>query len=117
TRVSTVADDLAASIGALRHLTESRGIELMSAGTHPFAQWQSQEVRAEERYLELVDRTQWWGRNMLIFGVHIHVGIDSRDEVRPIINALIADAPHLHAPPAASPSWGGTDTRHALNRP
>src|SRR5699024_9545809 len=61
TRVSTVADDLAASIGALRNLTESRGIELMSAGTHPFAQWQSQEVRAEERYLELVDRTQWWG--------------------------------------------------------
>ncbi|MGO2037808.1 MAG: carboxylate-amine ligase, partial [Brevibacterium sp.] len=63
TRVSGIAEDLAGSMGALRTLTEARGVELMSAGTHPFAQWQSQEVRAKDRYLELVDRTQWWGRN------------------------------------------------------
>jgi carboxylate-amine ligase len=88
----------------------------MSAGTHPFAQWQSQEVRAKDRYLELVDRTQWWGRNMLIFGVHVHVGIDSRDKVLPIVNALLAYVPHLQALSASSPFWGGTDTGYASNR-
>ena len=115
-QVSGIAGDLAASIGALRTLTEDRGIELMSAGTHPFAQWQSQEVRAKDRYLELVDRTQWWGRNMLIFGVHVHVGIDSRDKVLPIVNALLAYVPHLQAISASSPFWGGTDTGYASNR-
>ncbi|WP_181273163.1 glutamate--cysteine ligase [Brevibacterium oceani] len=115
-QVSTVAEDLAASIGALRNLTEVRGVELMSAGTHPFAQWHTQEVRAKDRYLELVDRTQWWGRNMLIFGVHVHVGIDSRDKVLPIVNALLAYVPHLQALSASSPFWGGTDTGYASNR-
>lgn len=116
TTVADVADDLATSMGALRTLTEARGIELMSAGTHPFAQWQMQEVRAKDRYLELVDRTQWWGRNMLIFGVHVHVGIDSRDKVLPILNALLAYVPHLQALSASSPFWGGTDTGYASNR-
>ena len=116
TQVSTVAEDLATSMGAVRKLTEARGVELMSAGTHPFAQWQSQEVRAKDRYLELVDRTQWWGRNMLIFGVHVHVGIDSRDKVLPIVNALLAYVPHLQALSASSPFWGGTDTGYASNR-
>lgn len=115
-QVSGIAEDLATSMGALRTLTEDRGIELMSAGTHPFAQWQSQEVRAKDRYLELVDRTQWWGRNMLIFGVHVHVGIDSRDKVLPIVNALLAYVPHLQALSASSPFWGGTDTGYASNR-
>lgn len=115
-QVSGIGEDLAASMGALRTLTEDRGIELMSAGTHPFAQWQSQEVRDKDRYLELVDRTQWWGRNMLIFGVHVHVGIDSRDKVLPIVNALLAYVPHLQALSASSPFWGGTDTGYASNR-
>lgn len=114
--VTGIAEDLATSMGALRTLTEARGVELMSAGTHPFAQWQSQEVRAKDRYLELVDRTQWWGRNMLIFGVHVHVGIDSRDKVLPIVNALLAYVPHLQALSASSPFWGGTDTGYASNR-
>lgn len=114
--VSGIAEDLAGSMGALRALTEDRGVELMSAGTHPFAQWQSQEVRAKDRYLELVDRTQWWGRNMLIFGVHVHVGIDSRDKVLPILNSLLAYVPHLQAISASSPFWGGTDTGYASNR-
>ncbi|MCD1285654.1 MULTISPECIES: glutamate--cysteine ligase [unclassified Brevibacterium] len=116
TQVAGIAEDLAVSMGALRTLTEARGVELMSAGTHPFAQWQSQEVRAKDRYLELVDRTQWWGRNMLIFGVHVHVGIDSRDKVLPIIGALLAYVPHLQALSASSPFWGGTDTGYASNR-
>ncbi|MDN6133308.1 MAG: glutamate--cysteine ligase [Brevibacterium sp.] len=115
-QVSGIVEDLASSMAALRTLTEGRGIELMSAGTHPFAQWQSQEVRAKDRYLELVDSTLWWGRHMLIFGVHVHVGIDSRDKVLPIVNALLAYVPHLQALSASSPFWGGTDTGYASNR-
>lgn len=53
---------------------------------------------------------------MLIFGVHVHVGIDSRDKVLPIINALLSYVPHLQALSASSPFWGGTDTGYASNR-
>ncbi len=116
TTVPGIAGDLCETMATLRSLTEPRGIELMCAGTHPFAQWQSQEIRPKDRYLELVDRTQWWGRNMLIYGVHVHVGIDSRDKVLPIVNALLNYVPHLQALSASSPFWGGTDTGYASNR-
>lgn len=116
TDVPGIAADLSEAMATLRTLTDPRGIELMCAGTHPFAQWQTQEIRPKDRYLELVDRTQWWGRNMLIYGVHVHVGIDSRDKVLPILNALLAYVPHLQALSASSPFWGGTDTGYASNR-
>ncbi|WP_309132087.1 glutamate--cysteine ligase [Brevibacterium sp.] len=116
TNVAGIAGDLCETMATLRSLTEPRRIELMCAGTHPFAQWQTQEIRPKDRYLELVDRTQWWGRNMLIFGVHVHVGIDSRDKVLPIVNALLGYVPHLQALSASSPFWGGTDTGYASNR-
>ncbi|WP_291793485.1 YbdK family carboxylate-amine ligase, partial [Brevibacterium sp.] len=70
----------------------------------------------KERYAELINRTQWWGRHMLIYGVHTHVGIDSRAKVLPILNALLAYVPHLQAVSASSPFWEATDTHYASNR-
>ena len=53
------------------------GVDLYSAGTHPFAQWSQQQLTPGHRYEELIYRTQWWGRQMLIWGVHVHVGMRS----------------------------------------
>jgi carboxylate-amine ligase len=116
TQVRGVVDDLESIVRELRPVTDDLGLELMSAGTHPFALWHDQEVTDKERYAELINRTQWWGRHMLIYGVHTHVGIDSRAKVLPILNALLAYVPHLQAVSASSPFWEATDTHYASNR-
>ncbi|MFI5427787.1 YbdK family carboxylate-amine ligase [Aeromicrobium sp. UC242_57] len=88
----------------------------MCAGTHPFAAWNHQKVTDKERYATLIDRTQWWGRQMLIYGVHVHVGIEDRDKVLPISRAMLTVYGHLQALSASSPFWGGNETGYASNR-
>ena len=70
-------DDLRQTLGPARQIVRDRGMELFCAGTHPFAQWSTQKLTDAPRYAELIKRTQWWGRQMLIWGVHVHVGISS----------------------------------------
>ena len=85
-------------------------IELMGGGTHPFAQWAQQKVTDKQRYATLIDRTQWWGRQMLIYGVHVHVGIEDRAKVLPISRAMLTVFAHIQSLSASSPFWGGKDT-------
>ncbi len=108
--------DLTESVGLLRSLTNPLRVDLMCAGTHPFAHWGSQKVSNKARYATLIDRTQFWGRQMLIYGVHVHVGIEDRAKVFPLIGALLAYYPHLLALSASSPFWDGRDTGYASNR-
>ena len=99
-----------------RQVVRDRGMELFCAGTHPFAQWSAQQLTDAPRYAELIKRTQWWGRQMLIWGVHVHVGVSSAHKVMPIITSLLNQYPHLLALSASSPWWGGEDTGYASNR-
>ncbi len=108
--------DLSATLDAVRGLTEELGVDLYGAGTHPFAEWSTQLLTEGYRYAELIERTQWWGRQMLIWGVHVHVGISHRDKVLPIIDAMLNYYPHLLALSASSPMWSGQDTNYASNR-
>jgi len=108
--------DLQRSIDELRAVLEPLRVELMCAGTHPFARWTQQKVTDKERYATLIDRTQWWGRQMLIYGVHVHVGIEDRDKVLPISRAMLTHYGHFQALSASSPFWGGEDTGYASNR-
>jgi glutamate---cysteine ligase / carboxylate-amine ligase len=114
--VAHAVDDIARAISAVREATEPIGIELLSAGSHPFAQWYDQQVTDKTRYHTLIERTQWWGRNMMIWGIHVHVGVDDHRKVFPIINALTAYLPHLQALAASSPFWAGERTGYASNR-
>jgi carboxylate-amine ligase len=91
------------------------GIDLFGAGTHPFAQWSEQLLTPGKRYEELMARTRWWGQQMLIWGVHVHVGVRP-DQVMPIVSALLTYYPHLQALSASSPIWAGQDTGYASNR-
>lgn len=114
--VPEVIHDLSSSMDRLRAITDGLGLELLSAGTHPFARWESQEVTEGERYATLIDRTRWWGRQMLIYGVHTHVGVTHRDKVLPLLGGMLSYAPHLQALSASSPWWGGVPTDYASNR-
>ena len=116
TDVAGITADLNESLDYLRSILAPRGLDVLCAGTHPFSPWWEQEITPAYRYEELVNRTQWWGRQMLIFGVHTHVGIANRDHVMPIVRALMAYVPHLEAVSASSPYWAGHDTHYASNR-
>jgi carboxylate-amine ligase len=113
--VDEAMTELAEMITKVRPLTDELGVDLYSAGTHPFAAWSHQLLTEGHRYEELIARTQWWGRQMLIWGVHVHVGV-RRDQVMPIVSALLNWYPHLQALSASSPIWAGTDTGYASNR-
>lgn len=114
--VGAAGADLQRAIDEIREVTDPLRVELMCAGTHPFAQWDNQKVTDKERYATLIDRTQWWGRQMLIYGVHVHVGVEDRDKVLPISSAMLSYYGHLQALSASSPFWGGKETGYASNR-
>ncbi|MCA4132444.1 glutamate--cysteine ligase [Arthrobacter sp. M4] len=108
--------DLQRSLDAVRDVTDPLGIELFCAGSHPFSPPQLQPVTDKERYAKLIDRTQWWGRQMVIYGVHVHVGLDNRNKALPVLDGLINYFPHFQALSASSPFWGGEDTGYASQR-
>jgi len=109
-------EDLRQTLTTTRPIVHAQGMELFGAGTHPFAQWSAQKLTDAPRYAELIKRTQWWGRQMLIWGVHVHVGVSSSYKVMPIISSLLQHYPHLLALSASSPWWDGHDTGYASNR-
>jgi len=115
----TVAEamaDLRGTLRAVLPIVDGLGVDLYGAGTHPFGEWSRQLLSEGHRYAELVNRTQWWGRQMLIWGVHVHVGMPERDRVIPVLSSLLNHYPHLQALSASSPLWGGIDTGYASNR-
>ncbi|MBC7517393.1 MAG: glutamate--cysteine ligase [Microbacteriaceae bacterium] len=114
--VASGIDDLRDTIDIVRAVAEPMGVDLMCAGTHPFSQWFEQQVTDKQRYATLIDRTQWWGRQLMIWGVHVHVGVEDREKVLPIINGLLTWLPHFQALSASSPYWSGESTGYASSR-
>jgi carboxylate-amine ligase len=115
----TVPEAMADLRRTLEHVVpagDDLDIDLFGAGTHPFASWTGQQLTEGHRYQELINRTQWWGRQMLIWGVHVHVGMPEQSRVMPVLSALLNYFPHLQALSASSPIWAGVDTGYASNR-
>ena len=116
TAVAECARDMQEALAVVEPIAAELGACLVSAGSHPFAEPSLQPVSETERYEELVERTQYWGHQMLIFGTHVHVGIEDRRKVIPILNHLTARLGHIQAFAASSPFWAGIDTGYADNR-
>lgn len=114
--VAECVQDIAQAYDRLLPVIQPLRVELASAGTHPFADPLVQKVTDSERYERLVDRTRLWGHQMLIFGTHVHVGIEDRDKTLPILKALLTRTAHLQCLSASSPFWAGEDTGYADNR-
>lgn len=114
--VGEAVEDLRSTMAAVAPACDEIGVDLYGGGTHPFASWTRQQLTEGHRYEELINRTQWWGRQMLIWGVHVHVGLPERERVMPVLSALLTYYPHLQALSASSPIWAGVDTGYASNR-
>lgn len=104
------------TVGHLATAADALDLDLFGAGSHPFAKWDEQQLTEGHRYAELISRTQWWGRQMLIWGVHVHVGLPEQKRVFGVLNGMLNVYPHLLALSASSPVWSGVDTGYASNR-
>ncbi len=114
--VDEVREDLSRKVGMVQRVAAPRGAALMCAGTHPFDRWQDQKVTENARYHRLIDRMQWPANQLLIFGMHVHVGIPNGETAIAVINHLEEWLPHLLALTASSPFWEGGDTGLASGR-
>jgi carboxylate-amine ligase len=90
---------------ALAQIVDEEGLALISAGTHPNARWQDQQRTHNDRYLLLEEEYQDVGRSILIFGLHVHVGIEERSITIPLMNQVRTWLPHLLAISSNSPFW------------
>ena len=88
-------------------LLEGEGLTIISAGTHPQALWLDQPSTPNDRYVELEDQLQDVVRSILIFGLHVHVGVENHEIAISLVNQLRTWIPHLLAISANSPFWAG----------
>lgn len=94
----------------LAKLAKANGLRIAAAGTHPFSHWKDQKITDHPRYHEIVNEMQDTARANLIFGLHVHVGIDNREIGIHIMNAARYFIPHIFALSTNSPFWLGRDT-------
>jgi carboxylate-amine ligase len=115
----TVADverELRALRGYVTGIAHEKGLRVGSAGTHPFSLFERQRITARDRYRQLVDQLQYVARRELIFGMHVHVGVDGPEKAIQVVNGLLAHMPQLLALSASSPFWRGEPTGLASTR-
>src|SRR5579884_3702289 len=93
-----------------------KGLAIAAAGTHPFAMWEDQRIVARPRYRDLISALRFVARQELIFGVHVHVGIDDPDKAIHVANGMRVHMPILLALSANSPFWRADSTGLASTR-
>ena len=91
-------------------LAREHGLLLAAGATHPFADWRVQDIYPDERYLQVVEDMQTVARSNLIFGLHVHVGIEDRETSIHLMNQMRYFLPHLLALSTNSPFWLGMNT-------
>jgi carboxylate-amine ligase len=91
-------------------LAKENGLRLASVATHPFADWRVQEIYPDDRYKNIVEDMQLVARANLIFGLHVHVGIEDRETAIHMMNHARYFLPHLLALSTNSPFWLGMNT-------
>jgi carboxylate-amine ligase len=114
TRVCANIKDAKKEVVKLRRdmvtLAKENNLRLASAATHPFADWRVQEIYPDERYQNIVEDMQLVARANLIFGLHVHVGVEDRETAIHLMNHSRYFVPHILALSTNSPFWLGMNT-------
>src|SRR6201996_1067330 len=114
--VETAREDISDLRRNMTRLAEENGLVLVAGATHPFADWRSQETYPDPRYDKVVEDLQLVARANLIFGLHVHVGIEDREAAIRIMNSLRYFLPHILALSTNSPFWLGMETGYKSYR-
>ncbi len=91
-------------------LADKHDRKIISAGTHPFSHWEDQEVTERPRYGKLLDKMRFPAKRLLVFGMHVHIGISDPALRIDIMNQMRYFMPHILALSTSSPFWLGHDT-------
>src|SRR5688500_3987285 len=114
--VSEVEQDLDAKVRTVERAADDLGLRLLWAGTHPFSLWRDQDLTPTERYKMLRDLLQDMARQLVTFGLHVHVGVDSGDKAILICEQIMEYLPVLLALSCNSPFWENRVTGLQSNR-
>ncbi|MDR0789084.1 MAG: YbdK family carboxylate-amine ligase [Bifidobacteriaceae bacterium] len=114
--VGSAVDELNHLCVVAKDLVESEGGKIFTAGTHPFDDPLNQQINSSPYYKKILSRARIWMHSMLIWGQHIHVGIEDKNKVLPIWHAMLAECGLLLATSTSSPFWNNTSTGYASNR-
>ena len=90
--------------------SQKNNCNIIAAGTHPYSRWEDQVRTDKERYRGLYDSMQFVAKRLLIFGMHIHIGIPDRDLRIDVMNQMRYFVPHILSLSTSSPFWQGEDT-------
>jgi glutamate---cysteine ligase / carboxylate-amine ligase len=114
TNVCQTPADARAELVKLRHaimgLAAKSGLKIASAGTHPISKWETQEITPFERYIGVKNDMADLAQQLLIFGTHVHIGIEDRDFLIDAMNVSRYFVPHILCLSTSSPFWAGRNT-------
>jgi glutamate---cysteine ligase / carboxylate-amine ligase len=114
--LAQAGDQLRALRKQVTQTAAQKGLAIGSAGTHPFAMWEDQRIVARPRYRDLISALRFVARQELIFGMHVHVGVDDPDKAIHVANGMRVHIPVLLALSANSPFWRADVTGLASTR-
>jgi carboxylate-amine ligase len=103
--ISEAEADLRAKVLAVEQATDALGVRLLWSATHPFSLWRDQSITPNERYESLVTLLQDMARQLITFGLHVHVGVDSGDKAIMVCDRILPHLPLLLALSVNSPCW------------
>ena len=96
--------------GAVMQLAGRDGLVIAAAGTHPFSSWLKQEITPLERYMGIRQDLALLAQQLLIFGTHVHIGIEDREFLIDAMNVARYFVPHVLTLSTSSPFWMGRET-------
>ena len=95
---------------AIMELAGKNGLKIAAAGTHPFSSWMKQDITPMERYAGVKQDMQELAQRLLIFGTHVHIGIEDREFLIDAMNVVRYLLPHMLCLASSSPFWMGRNT-------
>lgn len=114
--VAAAEADLRDTATRLMPLARAQGVRFIATGTHPTARYQERQIFPSDRYNGLIARNQWIARRLLIFGLHVHVGMPDPETCIAVQNELLRDLGLMLALSTSSPYWQGEATGLASSR-
>lgn len=108
--INEAREDLYELRTELAKTAQKSGMRIAASGTHPISHWKDQKITEHPRYKTIVQDMQMVARGNLIFGLHVHVGIDDREDGLQVMNAARYFVPHILALSTNSPFWVGRNT-------
>lgn len=108
--------DLQRKLNLVETASNSLGLKLFWAGSHPFSSWRDQKITVDDRYHRLVDLMQDVARRLVTFGLHVHVGVETGDKAVNVCDRMMKYLPLLLSLSSNSPFWEGRNTGLHSNR-